>query len=203
MHAQGRAACRTVTEELMVGCGMVWGALAVLGFIALKRRFGCGSRWAYGGYGGYGPGCGGGGHRGGWDDDVGPGFSRRGFRGFGLRAVLRGAFERLGTTPGQEKVIVAALEELREAMSHAKDEIKGSRKDFADAFRGGPIDEASVADIFVRHDTVISETRRKVVEAVGKIHEALDEEQRTHVADLIEKGLGHGWHGRGRHGYRG
>jgi hypothetical protein len=70
--------------------------------------------------------------------------------------------------------------------------MKGSRHDFAEAFRRGPIDEAAMADIFVRHDTVISETRRKVVEAVGRIHEALDDSQRAQVADIIEKGPGFG-----------
>ena len=49
-----------------------------------------------------------------------------------------------------------------------------------------------MADIFVRHDTVISETRRKVVEAVGRIHEALDDSQRAQLADIIEKGPGFG-----------
>jgi hypothetical protein len=45
---------------------------------------------------------------------------------------------------------------------------------------------------------VISETRRKAVEAVGKIHEALDEEQRTQVADILEHGFGFGRGGRYR-----
>jgi len=194
----------------MIACGLLWGACAIALIAVVKhRRFGCGRRWGCGGgYGGYGPGgCGrGGAWQDGYDDD-GPSFGRGreggGFRGFGLRALLRGLFERLGTSPGQEKVIVAAAEELRESLKHAKEEVRGTRKDFADAFRRGPVDEAAVADIFVRHDTVISETRRKVVEAVGRIHEALDDEQRTQVADLIERGFGHSWRGRGRHGYRG
>jgi hypothetical protein len=164
----------------------------------------------YGGYGAYGGGCGagwrepweGGGWREPWEGG-GPHHGRRGFGGFGLRAILRGLFERLGTTPGQEKAVVAALEELREALHHAKDELRASRKDFADAFRRGPIDEAAMADIFVRHDTVISETRRKAVEAVGKASEALDERQRAEVADLIERGFGSSWRGRGPSGYRG
>jgi hypothetical protein len=151
---------------------------------------------------GWGYGCGGGG----FDDGDGPGFRRgygRGFRGFGFRAVLRGLFERLGTGPGQEKAILAAIEDVRAAMSHAKDEMRASRKDFADAFRRGPIDEPAMSDIFARHDTVISETRRKVVEAVGRIHESLDDAQRSELADLIERGFGGPWHGGWRHGYRG
>ncbi len=180
----------------MVGCGLIWGACAIAVIAALKhRRYGCRGGWAYG------HGCGGP-----WEGD-GPGYGGRGpmyggFRGFGFRGLVRRLFERLGTTPGQEKAIVKALEDLREAMGHAKDELKGSRKDFADAFRRGPIDEAAMADIFVRHDTVLSETRRKAVEAVGRIHEALDDRQRAAVADLLEHGPGFGHHWRGRSGYR-
>jgi len=179
----------------MVGCGLIWGACALAVIAVMKHR-----RHAYWHGGG---GCG----RGGWDSGMGPscgGRGRGGFRGFGVRALIRGLFERLDTTPGQEKAIVAALEELRESFRGAKDGMKGTRKDFADAFRRGPIDEAAMADIFVRHDTIISETRRKAVEAMGKVHEALDDKQRAEVADLIEQGPGFGgsWRQRGGYGYR-
>jgi len=164
-------------------------ALLTVGILAfIKHRM---RRYGYG-YG-YGGGCGGG-HHGHWDDH-GPSFRGGGggrWRGFGLRAVLRRLFERLDTTPGQEKVIVKAVDALRETMTHAKDELKGSRKDLADAFRNGLVDEASLADLFVRHDTVISETRRKAVESLGQIHEALDDKQRAELADLIENGPGFG-----------
>jgi hypothetical protein len=161
---------------------MIWGAVGVVALVGMLKRH---HRHMYG-YG-----CGGGGHGcgpdgGGWGRRGG-GFGRR----WGFRAILRGLFERLETTPGQEKAIVSAVDELREAMGSAKGEMKGTRKDFADAFRRGPIDEAAVADIFVRHDTIISDTRRKVVEAVGKIHEALDEQQRGHLADILERGFGY------------
>lgn len=177
---------------------VVFGLLtvAVLGFIKHRMYW---HRHAWGGPMG---GCHGRGY-GGWDQE-GPGFrrGRGGWRGFGVRAVLRRMFERLDTTPGQEKVIVKAVEDLRESMGHAKDELKGSRSDFAAAFRNGLVDEASMADMFVKHDTVISETRRKVVEAVGRIHEALDDSQRNELADIIEKGPGFGGHGPARNGYR-
>jgi hypothetical protein len=172
---------------------MIWGAVGVVALVGMLKRH---HRHMYG------HGCGGGGHEygpdgGGWGRRGG-GFGRR----WGFRAIVRGLFERLETTPGQEKAIVSAIDELREAMGNVKGEMKGTRKDFADAFRRGPIDEAAVADIFVRHDTIISETRRKVVEAVGKIHEALDDKQRLEVADLLEHGPGFGHHWRGRGGYR-
>jgi len=189
----------------MVHCGLILGACAVAVFAAVRRhRHGYGHLYAYGGgCGGGTGGCHGPGGCGPEAGGCGGGFRRRGFGGgFRFRAILRGLFMRLETTPGQEKAIMSALGELREAAAHAKGEVKGSRKDFADAFRRGPIDEAAMADIFVRHDAVISETRRKAVEAVGKIHDALDDRQRAEVADLIEQGPGfwQPWHG--RPGYR-
>lgn len=120
-----------------------------------------------------------------------------GWRGIGPRFFLRALFERLDTTPGQEKVIVQAADELRSALGSAKDKLRESRSDFARVFRGGIVDEAAMADIFLKHDTLLSETRRGVVEAVRKAHEALTEEQRSEVADLIERGR-RGW-GRGGH----
>ncbi len=172
---------------------MIWSAVGVVALVGLLK----GARRRMYGYG-----CGRGGcgyERGG--GDWGP--RRGGFRrGWGFRGILRGLFERLETTPGQEKAIVGAIETLREAMGNAKGEMKATRKDFAEALRRGPIDEASVADIFVRHDTVISETRRKAVEALGVIHEALDDRQRLEVADLLEHGPGFGHHWRGAPGYR-
>ena len=116
-------------------------------------------------------------------------------RGFGPRFFLRSIFERLDTTPGQEKVIVQAVDELKGAFGGAKEKLKETRADFARVFRGEVVDEAALSDIFVKHDTLISETRRNAVEAVRKAHEALSEAQRGQVADFIERGRG-GW-GRG------
>jgi putative NADH-flavin reductase len=110
---------------------------------------------------------------------------------------LRSIFERLETTPGQEKVIMQAVGELKDAFGKAKSELRGTRADFARVFRGDAVDEASLADVFMTHDTVISATRRTAVDAVHKIHEALTEEQRAQVADFIERGR------RGRGGWGG
>ena len=173
--------------------GFLLGTVCLIGLIKVAR----GHRFGYAGYGG--GRCGSGGYGGGGDD--GPGYGRGwhggGFRsrGFGPRFFLRAIFERLDTTPGQEKVILQAADELRGAFGGAKDKLRETRSDFARVFRGDAVDESTLQDIFVKHDTVISETRRTAVEAVRKAHEALTEEQRGKVADFIERGRG-GW-GRG------
>jgi Spy/CpxP family protein refolding chaperone len=181
--------------------GFLIGTACLIGLIKVARHGGgCGSGYGYGGSGRCGGSEGHEGHRG--------GFGRRG--GFGPRMFLRGAFERLDTTPGQEKVIVQALDELQEIFGKARGDFKGTRQDFANVIRGEMLDEASVADIFMKHDTTISETRRAAVESLRKIHDALTEKQRAQVADFLEKGPGFGpgggdWgrRGWGRNAYRG
>jgi Spy/CpxP family protein refolding chaperone len=172
--------------------GFLFGTACLIGLIKVARGsyhgYGChgGEAWGHGGgWGGHDSHFGR--HGGGW----------RGRTGFGPRFFLRSIFERLETTPGQEKVIVQATDELKSAFGKAKSDLRATRADFARVFRGDAVDEASVSDIFMAHDTVISETRRSAVEAVRKIHEALTEEQRAQVADFIEQGR------RGRGGWGG
>jgi Spy/CpxP family protein refolding chaperone len=174
--------------------GFLFGTACLIGLIKVAR----GSFHGYGCHGGEGWGH----HDGGWghpDSHFGRhgrgGWGGRG--GFGPRFFLRSFFERLDTTPGQEKVVLQAADELKGAFGKARSDLRATRADFARVFRGDAVDEASVADIFMAHDTVISETRRTAVEAVRKIHEALTEEQRAQVADFIESGRrgGRGWGG--------
>jgi hypothetical protein len=173
--------------------GFLLGTVCLIGFIKVAR----GSCYGGRGFRGCGEGFGGG-H--GWGD--GPrGWHGGGHRsrGFGPRFFLRAIFERLDTTPGQEKVIVQAADELKGAFGDAREKLRATREDFARVFRGEVVDEAALSDIFVKHDTVISETRRTAVEAVRKAHEALSEEQRGQVADFIERGRGSWRRGGSRH----
>jgi hypothetical protein len=162
--------------------GFLFGTACLIGLFKVAR----GSCHGYGCEERYGSGPGGFGGRWGWRH------GGHGPRGFGPRFFLRRIFERLDTTPGQEKVIVQAADELRIALGNAKDQLRGTRSDFARIFRGEVVDEAAFADVFLKHDTVISETRRSAVEAIRKAHEALSEEQRSQVADLVERGR-RGW----------
>jgi Spy/CpxP family protein refolding chaperone len=175
--------------------GFLFGTACLIGLFMVARGSchgyggGCGGEaWGHhgGGFGGHDSHYGGGRRRGGWG----------GRGGFGPRFFLRSIFERLDTTPGQEKVVLQAADELKEAFGKARSGLRETRADFARVFRGETVDEASLADIFMAHDTVISETRRSAVEAVRKIHEALTDEQRKQVADFLERGRGReGWGG--------
>jgi hypothetical protein len=116
----------------------------------------------------------------------------RGFRRSGRGFWLRGLFERLDTSPGQEKVIKQSTEELFEATRGLRTELDHSRHELASAFRSGVIDETSMGEMFARHDEKLREFRTTVVGALVKINDALDEEQRRELADLLERGLGKG-----------
>lgn len=181
--------------------GFVIGTVCLIGLIKVWRwgrwhRYG-GHGWhgqhAWGGHGCHGAGgddCGGRGGRrgpGGFfrDDAMGGG----GFGGsIGRSSVMRAVFERLDTTPGQEKVIVGAVEQLREAAGSLRDEGKKSRNDLAQALRAPAFDEALFGEAFARHEATLGDLRKKVMDAFAKVHDALDDKQRDRLADLIESG---------------
>jgi Heavy-metal resistance len=117
--------------------------------------------------------------RGGWNDPS-------------TRWMLRSLFERLDTTPGQEKVIMQALDQLRGRGREARDAMHATGPDAARAFRGERFDEAAMADAFAKHDAALESMQKALFEALAKSHEALDERQRHVVADMLERGLD-GW----------
>ena len=179
--------------------GFVIGTACLIGLLTTLRRGGRGGCGGYG-YGRFGGHEGPWGHhhggrrgRGGW----GGGF---GFRG-GRRHMLAFLFERLDTTASQEKVIAAALDELREAMSGHHGELRRTRADVAAATRSPSFDETRLGELFARHDDVMTEMRKSFVGALGKIHAVLDDRQRERLADLIEgegfyRGFARGGEGR-------
>jgi hypothetical protein len=111
---------------------------------------------------------------------------------------LNGILARLDTAPGQEKVIVAAVEEFMDRARESGRKVRDTRGDLASSVRGDAVDEARLADVFGRHDAALGELRNAALDALRKIHEALDERQRKLFADLVESGGYFGWH---RHGH--
>ncbi len=156
--------------------GFIIGAVCAVAVIkVLRRRHG---HYGHCGYGGFD-------HAGGYAGnpvDLG----RRSSRG---RWFMRGMFERLQTTPGQEKVILGAFDELRQEKAHVRDELKQARADFARAVRSGVVDDAALEETFARQDRLLARLRVSFVEALKKVSEALDERQRSELGDLLERGL--------------
>jgi hypothetical protein len=162
--------------------GFIFGTACLIGLIKVARRGGCGG----GSYGGHGWGRG---SRGGW--------------GGGAQSwMLRGLSYRIGATPGQEKVIGEAFENIRSAFSKIHDEKEKARRDVATAFKQETFDHGPMKDAFTRADGILEEIQRTILVELSKVHEALNPEQRKQVADLLESGFGGYGYGRwgGGHG---
>lgn len=157
--------------------GFILGTVCLVGLVRVLRHgrhWGSGHGWGH--HYGYGPGAGPMGGRG-----MGFGGPRRWF--------LRGLFERLETTPGQEKAIVAALDELRSNRKLGREELEASRADLARVVAGGLVDDGALEETFHRHDRLLAQVRVSFVEALRKVAEALDERQRKELARMIEGGF--------------
>jgi hypothetical protein len=141
--------------------GIFLGTLCLVGFIAVwRRRFGRGCF--------HGDGFGRGRH-----------FGRR--RHFGMYRL----FEELDTSPGQEKAIRGAVAELRGTLGGLRPTLTEARSGVAAAIASETFDGAAVERTI---DTQIGELSRlgpSLSLAVGKIHEALDSDQRRRLARLI------------------
>lgn len=159
--------------------GFLFGTACLLGFIWVFKR----------GHHRFGDGCG---HRSRWG-----GRGREGGRWAGERSswMLRWLFERLDTTPGQEKVIRSAVDELFAKARDFKKTVQDSRGDVARAFRAEDFDAEVMGDVFARQDGAIDELRKAAVGTLARVHDALDPEQRARLAELLESMPGRSWRG--------
>src|SRR5687768_9724185 len=142
----------------VIGLACLWGLARVIR--GGRRGWGHGwhrRRWAHAGGPCGGGGCGGG--PGGWDHDHDDHGHGHGWRGAGRWWLLRGLFERLDTTPGQEKVVKSAIDDVRKAAEAVKDDLMAARGDVAKAFRSEAFDESLAADLLGRHDAKMDEMR--------------------------------------------
>lgn len=115
--------------------------------------------------------------------------SRRRHHGFGFRG--RGLYRflsHLETTPGQEKVIRTAIEELRVATRQTWSSTRDARPELAALIRAERLDNAALHSWFdARHDN-LRELELRIERAVGQIHDVLDERQKTELANWLERG---------------
>jgi Spy/CpxP family protein refolding chaperone len=128
--------------------------------IALVKVVRGGRRWGYGG---------------GWSDP-------------GRRWMLRRLFQRLDTTPGQEKVITETFDELQEKARAMREELFRARQTFARSVRGEHFDTESVREQFEKQQSAFEELKKAAIAGMQKIHEALTPEQRAVAGDLLEFG---------------
>ena len=172
-------------------------AAGVIGVVALVKRLVLGRRF-------------GGGHCGGGEGG-GRGFGppwrrgRWGRGGIGQSFWLRHVFARLDTTPGQEREIRAAIEDMRDRAKDAKSSMPDARASIARSIAGEEFDAAAFEAVSARVDATSEMMKDAFASALKRIHGVLDAKQRARLAELVGSG-GFGRWGRGGGGggpYRG
>ncbi|MDB5216299.1 MAG: hypothetical protein JWO86_4226 [Myxococcaceae bacterium] len=193
--------------SIAIAAGIV-GVVALVKGLVFRRRFG---HLAFGGGPcGGGPGFGFGGHGYGYGGSEGEGRScgsGRGFRGWGWgRGGHRGGiggsfwlrmlFARLDTTPGQEREIKAAIEDLRDRAKDAKSGMIETRESLGKSIAGETFDDVAFEAVSARVDATSEKMKDALSGALKRIHAVLDPKQRERLADLVSKGAFGRW-GRG------
>lgn len=108
----------------------------------------------------------------------GPRFAR------GVHFGLYRVFEELDTSPGQEKAIRSALDELRQSLGALRPRLKETRQSLAAAFADESFDAGAVDRALDGPLEGVAMGRSAVVSAIAKIHEALDSDQRRRLARM-------------------
>lgn len=156
--------------------GFLIGTVCLIGLVKTLRH---GRGWHGGGC--HGGGCHGGGHgRWRWGGGGGGGFRRRG--------AARFLFELLDATPGQEKVILAAMDDVRAAGDESRKRWRAARTEAAQAIRGDLLDEAALREASAKLDAAGQTLRDAMTAALTKVHEALEPDQRRRLAELLDDG---------------
>lgn len=163
--------------------GFILGTLCLIALVATLRRRHYG-RYAFAHgyfhgpepYGGY---------------AYGPPWGRHGHHGRGV--VLRVLFERLDTTPGQEKAIVQTVEAARERLRATREELTSARKTLATAIGGDVIDGQSLDAAIEQQKSIAQKFGQELTQALLNTHEVLHGKQRQKLAELIVDGPG--WRG--------
>lgn len=100
-------------------------------------------------------------------------------------------FAHLDTSPGQEKAIRAAIGELLDEAASMRNELRETGEAARVALSAPGFDESALDVAFERHDTKLARLREGTKEALRRIHDALDDEQRVELGRMLaRRGLG-------------
>jgi len=113
-----------------------------------------------------------------------------GGRFYRRHGYLHDALDRLDTTPGQEKAIVAAIDEFRDAVHALRGKVMASRGELAAALRQDQFEPERVRGALARNAGELAALADTGTSTLAKIHEALDAEQRKRLARWLESGPG-------------
>ena len=112
---------------------------------------------------------------------------RGGFRGRWMNAI----FERLDTSPGQEKAIRAALDEIMARGRELRDDTHALRRAAADTLKNPVFDASALDDGLARQTVAVAELQKALVAGLATLHETLDDDQRRRLADFAMRGPRH------------
>ena len=116
-------------------------------------------------------------------------------------------YARLDTTPGQEREIRAAIEELRERARDAKSGMLETRENLGKSVAGEAFDTSAFEAVSARVDATSEKMKDAASSALKRIHGVLDPKQRERLARSRQQGrvrsLGTRWGGGGGGPYRG
>lgn len=122
---------------------------------------------------------------------VGPRGLRGGRRGrwggFGRRWMMESLFDRLGTRPEQERVIEAALADLQERARSTREKMSTWREDVSRLFDAEALDGDALKATLDAPDPALAELKAAAVEALAKVHAALEPDQRRTLARLMAR----------------
>ena len=105
-----------------------------------------------------------------------------------LRFMMDRAFDRLDTSPGQEKEIRSAIDALLDDLKPARREMgKTMREQIREAMGEELFDEAALRAKLEEHETRMAGLRESLLHTLGRIHEALDVDQRKELARMMRR----------------
>jgi hypothetical protein len=110
------------------------------------------------------------------------------FGGFGVRRPLRFLAHKLELEDGQMTELARILNELKTERAQAAVDHRRSTAAIADAISGDALDSKKLSDAAADRVKSAEKLRDAVVNAIGRIHAVLNNEQRAKLAYLIRTG---------------
>jgi len=174
----------------MIGLAIIAGVLCAVAFARHHHRwhhgcarghyYGHGNPWGWGGPPWAGPPWG------------GPPWGHH-HRHWRRHARLYATLAELDLSPAQEKLVRNEVSQLAERLRALRPELGQTRDDVARAVGGAVFDKGAIEGAFGRHDAALAELRTAVLGALERIHEALDDHQREHLAEIVGRAGHRGW----------
>lgn len=104
--------------------------------------------------------------------------------------MIKRLASRINATPDQAEVLHTEAQEFFGQMKELRGELKGTRRDIAQAMQHPLFDETVMGESFARQDEQLLEARKRLIGGLVRVHDVLEPEQREHLAKLIKRGPG-------------